>query len=291
MLSYRHGFHAGNFADCHKHASLVSVLAALAAKSRPMSLLDAFAGAGEYRLDDEFARKTGEAAGGIGRLLQATLQQPQLAAEFAAYFDALGMKPAGHENGAMHVMYPGSPRLLQRALRAGDELHLLELHSTDYPLLKRHFRADERVHVHHRDAYEGVPALLPMHHRRGLVLLDPSFERVEEYAKVASLLEKAYSLWPQGVYALWYPLLADAERSRQAKSMKDAIVRSGITRVFCHELNLYPQAHGMQGSGMLWVNLPWQQDAALARLGKALQRALEDHSGEGQSRAEWLVGE
>ena len=292
MLSYRHGFHAGNFADCHKHAGLSLVLAALAEKSRPMSLLDAFAGAGRYALDSEFARKTGEAAAGIGRLLAAAKDE-SVAAEMPAYLAALAADLDAVSGIGLPAEYPGSPLLMRRAMRAGDELQLLELHSTDYEILRSLFRADPQVHVHHRDAREGLPALLPMQHRRGLVLLDPPYERTAEYTEVAAMLEKAYSRWPQGVYALWYPLLSDPLRRQLAGNMKKAIVGSGIRRIYCHELLLRPQAHGMQGSGMLWINLPWQQDVALERQGQALLQVLgDDESGSGaHAKGEWLVGE
>lgn len=287
MLSYRHGFHAGNFADCHKHASLVSVLDALVRKAKPMSLLDAFAGAGEYSLDDEFARKTNEAADGIGRLLRAAASNPAIARTFAAYFDAIGTAPGD----SLPNHYPGSPRFLQRAMRAEDELHLLELHPAEHGILQGIFRADERVHVHQRDAREGVAALLPMRFRRGLVLLDPPYERTAEYAEIPALLDKACSRWPEGVYALWYPLLADPARRGLAMSMKETIAASGLRRIYCHELLLHPDAHGMQGSGMLWINLPWQQDEALENLGRQLLPVLADDEAAAGVHAGWLVGE
>lgn len=252
-----------------------------------MSLLDAFAGAGEYFLDDEYARKTGEAAGGIGRLLRAAASDPALARAFAAYFDAIGAEPGD----SLPARYRGSPRLLQDAMRAEDELHLLELHPAEHGILQGIFRTDERVHVHRRDAREGVAALLPMRFRRGLVLLDPPYERTAEYAEIPALLEKACSRWPEGVYALWYPLLADPARRGLAESMKEAIADSGLRRIYCHELLLHPAAHGMQGSGMLWINLPWQQDEALENLGRHLLRTLADDEAAAGINAGWLVGE
>lgn len=296
MLSYRHGFHAGNFADCHKHAGLCLVLAALAEKSKPMSLLDAFAGAGSYALDSDFARKTGEAAAGIGRLLAAARDE-SVAACFSDYLAAIDDGAAGNMPGETLAEYPGSPLLMRRAMRRAmqveDELQLLELHPADHAALHSLFRTDPQVHVHRRDAREGLPALLPMQHRRGLVLLDPPYERTEEYREVAALLEKAYSRWPQGVYALWYPLLSDPLRSQLAGKMKKAIAGSGIRRIYCHELLLRPQTHGMQGSGMLWINLPWQQDVGLERQGRALLQVLAEAAPGSGARAsgEWLVGE
>lgn len=277
MLSYRHAYHAGNFADIHKHATLCRVLASLGRKEKPFTLIDAFAGAGEYDLAGDEAMKTGEAEGGFRRFMQAT-DRPEA---FAAYESALAAWAIGHPQ-----QYPGSPRLMQYFLRAQDQLLLLELHSTDRELLARRFHRDPRVHVHRRDAYEGLPALLPPEHRRGLVLLDPSYELKSEYHAVAELLESAWRRWPQAVYVIWYPLLAAGLHQQ----LLAEVSASGIRRVFREELMLFPGSDRMRGSGLLWVNLPWQLDEELAVIGNSLADCLADGN-EGKWFGEWLVGE
>ena len=282
MLSYRHAFHAGNRADCHKHSQLQQVLSRLAEKPKPMSLLDAYAGAGEYALDAAASLKTGEAATGITALLAARAGQDEAVAPLAAYLSAVG---PGLEQ--QPPTYPGSPVLLARALREGDELHLLEMHPTDAEILGQRFRRDAAVHVHQRDAREGVRGLLPMRHRRGLVLLDPPYERIEEYREVVRLIADIEARWPQAVLGLWYPLLADPAKDRARLAMLDEIVASGVRNVYRQELVFDPDAHGMRGSGMLWIRPPWQADIAFEAMGAALLAVFGGHLG----AQGWLVGE
>ncbi|MDX1454117.1 MAG: 23S rRNA (adenine(2030)-N(6))-methyltransferase RlmJ [Gammaproteobacteria bacterium] len=276
MLSYRHAFHAGNRADCHKHAQLHHVLTRLAEKPRPMSLMDAFAGAGEYALESEEALKTGEAASGIRELAA----RDEADAALAPYLDAVRPWLA-------RSAYPGSPMIMANALREGDELQLLELHPRDVEHLRRCARQHPAVHVHQRDAREGVKGLLPMQHRRGLVLLDPPYERLDEYQEVVALLEAVEARWPQAVLGLWYPLLADPARDRARQAMLDGIAASGLRRVYRQELVFDPDAHGLRGSGMLWLRPPWQAEQAFAAIGAGLLAVFG-----GQRGAEgWLVEE
>ena len=277
MLSYRHAFHAGNLADVHKHASLWIVQQALLRKAAPCSFIDTYAGAGLYELASVEARKTGEAAEGIGRLLAAG--KPEGVP--AEYLHALGVVG---ENG-LPANYPGSPEWMRLQMRESDELVLLELHPAEHALLKARYAKRSNVHVHRRDAREGLPALVPPRHRRGLVLIDPPYEQEREYTDIPEMLARAWQRWPQAVYGVWYPLLPAGRHA----AMLAAIAATGIRKVFRHELLLRPHAAGMRGSAMLWVNLPYEQDAKLRALGDTLCQLLGD-AGAGQ-QADWLVGE
>lgn len=262
MLSYRHAFHAGNFADVHKHAAWLLGIRALHRKPAAFCLLDAYAGAGMYSLDDPAARKTGEWEAGIARLMQAG-ELPEM---LAAYREAIR---AANENEGLQ-RYPGSPVLAANGLREHDRLICLELHPADFPLLRKQFARDTRVQVHRRDAREGLPALLPPREKRGLVLIDPPYEQSLEYSAVPAAVRAAWLRWPTGSYLLWYPLL---ERNPHIP-MLQSLTEGDIRNVLVQELRLFPGATGLQGSGLAWINPPWQADEALGGAAEWLCRHL-----------------
>lgn len=277
MLSYRHAFHAGNFADVHKHAAWLLGIRALHRKPAPFCLLDAYAGAGLYALDDPAARKTGEWLSGIARVMQAH-DLPEMLAEYRAAVRGV------NKNEELQC-YPGSPLLAAGGLREHDRLICLELHPADFPLLRKTFAKDPRVQVHRRDAREGMPALLPPREKRGLVLIDPPYEQALEYAQVPSALRAAWQRWPTGSYLLWYPLL---ERNPHIPMLR-SLTTGDIRKVLVQELLLFPGATGLQGSGLAWINPPWQADEALAEAGEWLCRQL---GGTGASaQLDWRVPE
>jgi 23S rRNA (adenine2030-N6)-methyltransferase len=261
MLSYRHAFHAGNFADVHKHSALVLGVEALCRKPAPFCVLDAYAGAGAYSLSGP-AAQTGEWRDGIGKTLAAA-DPPQTLLAYLEQVRAVNPPTALND-------YPGSPALAAALLRDRDRLVCLELHPTDHPLLKSYFAADRRVQVHRRDAYEGLPALLPPAEKRGLALLDPPYERGDEYTEVPAVLRRAYTRWPEGSYLLWYPLLAGNPHERLVAD----VAAGDIRRVLLQELSLFPNAPGLRGSGLLWINPPWQADAILQETGAWLVEHL-----------------
>ncbi|NBC94742.1 MAG: 23S rRNA (adenine(2030)-N(6))-methyltransferase RlmJ, partial [Deinococcus-Thermus bacterium] len=197
-MNYRHAFHAGNAADVVKHALVVRLIEALQAKPKPICVLDAFAGIGVYDLAHGPATRTGEFRDGIARLLDAPSVPPE-AERYVALVRALN--PAGAA-----VRYPGSPALAAALLRDGDRLVAVEQHPEDAAALKAAFAGDGRVQVHRRDGWEAMAALVPPAERRGLVLADPAFEVVDEFARMTAALVKAHARWPTGVYALWYPI-------------------------------------------------------------------------------------
>lgn len=276
MLSYRHAFHAGNFADVHKHGALILGIEALRRKPTAFCVIDAYAGAGAYSLSGP-AALTGEWRDGIGKALAATA--PPIALE--PYLERVR---AANTASAL-TDYPGSPALAAAMLREHDRLVCLELHPADHGLLKAHFAADKRVQVHRRDAHEGLPALLPPAEKRGLVLLDPPYERSEEYAEVPASLRRAYARWPNGSYLLWFPLLAGSPHERLVADLAAGDIR----RLLVQELRLHPDVHGLRGSGILWINPPWQVDTALREAGAWLVEHL-GAPGAG-ARLEWRASE
>jgi 23S rRNA (adenine2030-N6)-methyltransferase len=280
-MNYRHGFHAGNFADVFKHAALIGLLDALQAKPAALCYFDTHAGRGLYDLHGEQARRTQEHAGGIQRLLGAT----GLPRALQRYVDLVqAFQPA---NAAGIAFYPGSPLIAQRLLRDDDRAVLCELQEEEAAALRVALAGDARFAIHQRDGYAAMKALLPPAQKRGLVLIDPPFEaQGEEFDLVADALASAWTRWPNATYAVWYPI-----------KLRETIVpfhrwlreHAGNADVLVAELLLHPDNSGLRlnGCGLAIVNPPWQFDLALAEW-LPLVQALLAQSRYGSSRVEWI---
>ena len=208
-MNYRHGYHAGNFADVLKHTALCELLRLLTAKDTKLFVLDTHAGAGGYDLGSGLARRTGEAEAGIARLASAPRAgMPPAVARYLAAVAAYDRKfgPAG---GGIR-RYPGSPRLVRAALRPGDRFIACELHPAEALALKREFAGDRAVEVRQADGYKALKALLPPIERRGLVLIDPPFETADEFERLLRALRQGVRRFATGCYALWYPIKDEA---------------------------------------------------------------------------------
>lgn len=277
-MNYDHAFHAGNHADVLKHLVLVTLLNALRRKPAPWFVLDTHAGQGLYALDDAAATRSGEAEAGIGRLRQWAADRDELAPALRSYLQALEAHlKANH--------YPGSPQLVVDALRADDQLSCCELKPAVAAVLKARYRRDARVAVHQRDGYEAPKALLPPTPRRGLVLIDPPYEaQLAEFDRALPALETGLARWPQGCFALWYPIKRRRDLQpflRRAAALPAASALIAELRVRTEDSPLR-----LNGSGMLLLNPPWQVDLALAAALPQLADALA--GGEGDWRLEWL---
>jgi 23S rRNA (adenine2030-N6)-methyltransferase len=281
MLSYRHGFHAGNFADVHKHVALVMLLETLRRKEAGFCFIDTHAGAARYDLHAPFAQKHREFDGGLGRVWQRRDAPPAV----NRYLHAI----AAFNNGAGFPRhYPGSPCLGRYFLRAQDRMILVELHNTEAPLLKQYFGRERQVAVHHRDGFEALPALVPPAARRGLVLIDPSYELRDEFSRAVAALIAAWKKWPTGVYVLWYPLHA-----RYAlRPFYERLEQSGMRKLLLSEIRVCgdDRARRLAGSGLVVVNPPWQFERNYRRVVHWLAGAL-DQGAHRAPRCYWLVPE
>jgi len=256
MLSYRHAYHAGNHADILKHSILTFIVQYLAQKDKPFSYLDTHAGAGIYSLDADSAKLTGEAERGILAWLDAN----DVPTFFAPYLELCrSYYRSGHR-------YPGSPELVRALSRADDRLVLMELHPTEIDNLRFNLGGDPRVAIHHRDGYSGLLALTPPEPRRGLALIDPSYETADDYEKTAESLLAAHRRWPVGILALWYPIVP--RRQTELALLKERLASSGIDGILAAEYEFSQSApnaegYGLTGSGMLIVQPPWPLAASL----------------------------
>ena len=280
MLYYRHLFHAGNFADVFKHALLTRLLIALGTKEKPYFYLDTHAGTGRYDLGHEWAWKTREFEAGIGRLWE----RKDIPEKLAPYMDVVrSQNPKGRLR-----YYPGSPLIALKLRRPGDRMLLTELNKTDCAELDALAGHQRHVTVSLMDGYEALKVFLPPQERRGLVLLDSSFDRSGEFHRITRALKAAYLRWPTGLYAVWYPLMEPAAMRSFARD----VARSGIRKVLRLELLVRDPVPGptMPGCGMLVINPPWKFDAEARPLLGWLQRALSAEGG-GRATVEWLAAE
>jgi 23S rRNA (adenine2030-N6)-methyltransferase len=247
MLAYRHQFHAGNFADVFKHVLLTRALLAMARKPTPFLYLDTHAGIGRYDLEHAWSRKNAEHRDGIGRVWGERpippLVQPYLQAVRAE-------NPSGRLR-----FYPGSPLLARRFLRAGDRMVLAELNRDDHAALARLFAPERDVAVRRMDGYLALKAYLPPRERRGLILIDSSFDRQREFKRLAEGLALAHRRFATGVYALWYPLM----ELGAMRAFERHIAQLGIRKILQLELSVVPDAGAtpLRGCGMLVVNPPF----------------------------------
>ncbi|WP_417515292.1 23S rRNA (adenine(2030)-N(6))-methyltransferase RlmJ [Minwuia sp.] len=271
MLSYRHGFHAGNHADVLKHAVYAFCLDYMLAKPKPFAAIDTHAGAGIYDLTSEMSGKTGEWRDGVLKIWDQDL--PELFHPFTKILK--GMNPDGDLR-----TYPGSPEIAARLLRPADRLLLCELHPAD--------QADLDAHIGHvARRTDGLQALIkasPPKERRGIALIDPSYEIKRDYDDVADAVIAAHRRFSTGTYLIWYPVV---DRAR-TEAMISGLADSGIRNQYRIELAVRPDDddHGMTASGLLIINPPWRlpdlAEEALPRFGELIG---------GQPKFEWIVPE
>jgi 23S rRNA (adenine2030-N6)-methyltransferase len=277
MLSYRHLFHAGSFADVFKHALLTRLLLALNQKDKPYFYLDTHAGIGLYDLSHPWAQKGREFESGIKKLWD----RKDAPAALKPFLDIVRQ-----ENADGHLRYyPGSPRIARRMIRPIDRIALTELNKTDCAALHELFARDRRVNVQLMDAYQSLKAHLPPKERRGLVLIDSSFDRAREFARLAAALHDAHTRWATGTYAIWYPLMG----AGVIRGFEKEIEATGIRKVLQFEMKILPDdASTIPGCGMIIVNPPWKFDTEMRTLLRWLWSALTVNNA-GGVKVQWLV--
>lgn len=295
-MNYQHSYHAGNFADVVKHVLLLQLLEMMSAKPKPYYILDAYGGRGLYSLASDEAKKTGEAIHGITKLLaQDNSQAPQAV---QTYLQDIGYAKKFYDK---HV-YPGSPWFIAHHIEKQQDAHpeitnraeAFEWKASEFDALNYQLH-QLPIGVQHRNAYEGILAVLPPQEKRGLILIDPPFEQEHrDFSALVDLLVKAHKKWSTGVLALWYPIKNNDAVELFYKKMK----RTEIRRQLVLELNIFPPdlPMGLNGTAMLVINPPWQFDAKAEEILQYLQPILQhpespQMSVEQRTKVQWLVGE
>ncbi|MCV3210297.1 23S rRNA (adenine(2030)-N(6))-methyltransferase RlmJ [Mesorhizobium sp. YC-39] len=286
-MNYRHAYHAGNFADVVKHVVLSRLVEYLKQKDKAFRVIDTHAGIGRYDLSSTEAQKTGEWQGGIGRLIDASLDA-KAAALLAPYLDVVRLlNPQGGPDGGLKK-YPGSPLIARQLMRKQDRLSAVELHQDDAAKLKALFAGDFQTRVIELDGWLALGAHLPPKEKRGLVLIDPPFEEQGEFGRLVDGLQKAHKRWPGGIYALWYPV-----KDRKAViAFRKALKQSGIPKLLDIDFEIKPASAepSLDGSGMVVVNPPFTLEGELRIVLPVLHRLLAVEK-PADWRLEWLAGE
>lgn len=263
MLSYRHSYHAGNFADVLKHCTQLAIIEYLKRKDKPFCYHDTHSGAGAYTVSSAEMQKNGEYQSGIGKLFG----RHTGVGSIDHYIDLIGtLNPTGRLN-----HYPGSPQVALLARRPADRMQLTELHPADYSHLQTLIGRAKKVKVYQQDAWQGLKSLLPPAEKRGLVLIDPSYEVKQDYKTIVTALQQAHKRFSSGIFAIWYPVL---ER-KATEQFIERLANAGIPNMLRIEHCILPDVeNGMTGSGMIVVNPPYtlkaDMDMALPVLDKLL---------------------
>lgn len=259
MFSYRHAFHAGNHADVLKHAVFVHILDYYNRKDNPYWVIDTHAGAGLYDLRSDWALKNGEFIDGLDRLLGAASMPPMI----ERYLEEVQhFNPDGVAN-----FYPGSPWLALRALRDKDRLRLFEMHPSEASVLRQNLEREGRdalrqTTVYEADGFDGLKSQLPPATRRGITIIDPSYEDKQDYRKTLQSVNEGLKRFATGCFAVWYPLVQRREAHEMARSLerlKTPWVHASLT-----VRKPAADGFGLHGSGMFVLNPPWTLHAELA---------------------------
>ena len=245
MLSYRHGYHAGNAADVLKHFILTYVLDYIKKKDKGFIFIDSHAGAGKYLISDPYMQKNKEYLQGIEKILQ--LKNDNIFLK--KYLDLV---KSINFNSDLKI-YPGSCFLAARSLRPNDNLYFFELHPKEFLNLKKNFENDSRVIIENRDSYQRLNKLLPPKEKRAVILIDPSYELKDEYEKVSKMLSDCYKKFPLGVYIIWYPVL----KNKKSEKFIFNVLKKNYKNLSHVEMITDNLNNGMQGSGLFILNCPW----------------------------------
>lgn len=281
-MNYRHLYHAGSFTDVFKHIVLTGLIVSLQRKETPFCYIDTHAGIGYYDLFSASANKTKEYESGIEKIIAKENPPPLI----KRYLDCVHHinNELTHTKFSSLRFYPGSPMIARTLARAQDKIIACELHPEDYAELKHNFLGDKQVAIHHSDGFLSLKAFLPPKERRGLVLIDPPYEDVDEFKRIVHTLPMALKRWESGIFAIWYPIKEKSQVDKFYRTIKETL----HAPVLAIELTTYPDLpQHLNGSGMVIVNPPWQFDTQMGEILPWVWNALTINN-QGTHQTFWL---
>jgi 23S rRNA (adenine2030-N6)-methyltransferase len=283
-MNYQHAFHAGNFADVHKHAVLARILEYLRQKPGGFRVIDSHAGAGRYDLRAAEPSRSGEWRDGIVRVWEKLAEADVRVSELLAPY--VEVVAACNTDGNLRT-YPGSPLIAQKTLRGQDRLVACEIELRSAAGLAGLLRGDRRAKALTIDGWTAILAYVPPKERRGLVLIDPPFEDAADFTHLSEALSAAHRKWPAGIYMLWYPIKTREGPDALARRLR----RLGIAKILRCEIMLRPPHAdaGLAGSGLILVNPPYTLEQELPVLLPALIRMLAPQAEQASWRVDWLT--
>lgn len=271
-MNYRHAFHAGGFADVIKHIVLVRILTYLQDKPAPFRVIDSHAGAGLYDLTGDEARRGGEWLTGIARMMQARFSESTVPL-IAPYLDIVRAFNPQRDLQA----YPGSPLIARALMRPQDRMTACEIDPNARKRLIQSLRRDTQARVVDLDGWVALPAFVPPKERRGLVLIDPSYEQKDEFERLAVVFAETFAKWPTGIYMLWYPVKSRRATDALARHVAEAAGSASVPgKCLRLEFSVAPQTAdaGLTSAGLLIVNPPWTLAAELKMILPELEKPL-----------------
>ena len=269
MLAYRHAFHAGNHADVLKHCVLQQILMYMNQKDKPYWVIDTHAGAGMYSLASDYANTKSEYLDGVARLWECDDLPPVLN-------DYMSLIRLCNNKGDWSL-YPGSPEVIRRSIRADDRMRLFELHPTDFEILEENFERDRQAKLFKSDGFASLKALLPPPTRRAVIFMDPPYEIKTDYPKVVDALEEGLSRFAEGVYVVWYPILTRGDHIRMIESLSKLSEKTLNIAMTVQEPD--EKGFGMLGSGLFIINPPWTLKATMQTVMPYLVEKLAQYPG------------
>ncbi|MBX4336194.1 23S rRNA (adenine(2030)-N(6))-methyltransferase RlmJ [Bartonella raoultii] len=267
-MNYRHIYHAGNFADVFKHIIVTRIVEYLKQKEKAFRVIDTHAGIGIYDLSSLEAYKTGEWRQGIQRILSAPIPE-DLKTLLSPWYNIIVSLNEGEKE---ILFYPGSPIVIRHLLRKQDRLTAIELHNEDYHILAQNFAGDYQTKILHLDGWLSLNAHLPPKEKRGFILVDPPFEKTGEFSRLIQGVIKAYRRFPNGIYALWYPVKYDTE----IKNFLHALHQTKIPKILQLEMRIRKSSipPTMNGSGIILINPPYLLEEEIKKLSPFLINRL-----------------
>jgi len=277
-MNYRHLYHAGNFADVFKHILLVALIQSLQRKPKPICYIETHAGSGFYDLTSVEAQKNTEFREGVSKIWKMR-DTPEIVTAYQTIIRQFNQKAGLH-------FYPGSPAIVKALLRTHDRMWLCELQEDEANQLQQLFIHEKQIKVFQQEGYQALKAWLPPTERRGLVFIDPPFEKDTEFNDIINGLKAAYQRWQTGVYAIWYPIKSRTEVTQFHQSLS----RMSIQKILIAELCIYPDDIPIRfnGTGLVIINPPWQFDEQLQTLLPWLWSQLAVAQ-QGNYRIHWLI--
>ena len=269
MLAYRHAFHAGNHADVLKHCVLQQILLYMNQKDKPYWVIDTHAGAGMYSLASDYANTKSEYLDGVARLWECD-DLPKVLSEYMNLIQLCNNK-------GDWTLYPGSPEVIRRTIRADDRMRLFELHPTDFEILEENFERDRQAKLFKSDGFASLKALLPPPTRRAVIFMDPPYEIKSDYPKVVDALQEGLSRFAEGVYVVWYPILTRGDHVRMIESLRKLSEKTLNIAMTVQEPD--EKGFGMLGSGLFVINPPWTLKGTMQDIMPYLVEKLAQYPG------------
>ena len=265
MLSYKHGFHAGNHSDVLKHLCLIYFIKSLKKSDNSISYIDTHSGSGIYDLNHEYMQKNKEYLSGIAKIIDFKTEDPYI---------RFYIKTIRNINESKYIkFYPGSPKIAEYLMNNKDELYFCELHNNEYKVLKKNFNKNSNVKILKKDGFLFFKEKKINTQKNGVILIDPSYEIKDDYQKVINFINKNYNQFENKIILIWYPVII----RDQTNDYIDEFKRTGIRDILRIEMpiNNDSEEKGMTGSGLIALNTNPKTAVNLRGTIKELQTCLQ----------------